>query len=270
MLGGLLTDAAKDEAAAEPGPAPWPGPSPFGPAAAITGNLELRAPRRDKLPDRREAEVIKFRVAGHKGYIHDGFYPDGRLGEVFVTMDGEGSAVGGLMNAWSAAISIGLQYGTPLAAFVAKFSYAKFEPFGVTGDPDVKMAQSLIDYVIRKLDACYPDGRRSRFESIPALPTSDKFPEGFGPMIVGDITAMPMASDSETGGPEMPQVIGILGEKNGHTNGTAPPTGSATLGVLRADTSICPCGHLAYRRGSCYCCDTCGTTSGAADPESWA
>ena len=180
--------------------------------------------------------MFKFRVAGHKGSIQAGFYPDGRLGEVFVTMDGEGSAVGGLMNAWSAAISIGLQYGTPLAAFVAKFAYAKFEPFGVTGDPDVKMAQSLIDYVIRKLDACYPGGQRSdqKKKQQSLQETLDR----------GEVV--------------------ILGPA---TKNNALEAGCSTIPVvmtptLRADTAVCACGHLAYRRGSCYCCDTCGTTSG--------
>jgi ribonucleoside-diphosphate reductase alpha chain len=116
-------------------------------------------PRREKMPDRRRSECHKFRIAGHKGYLHAGFYPDGRLGEIFVTVDAEGSLIAGLMNTIAATVSMGLQYGVPLEAFVHKFAFTKFEPLGPTGDLHVPIAQSLVDYLFRKLEACYHGGR---------------------------------------------------------------------------------------------------------------
>lgn len=109
------------------------------------------APRRERLPATRQSRTHKFDIQGHEGYINVGFYPDGRAGELFVTMAKEGSTIGGLMDAWATAISIGLQYGVPLEVLVEKFAHSRFEPSGFSKNADIPMAKSLTDYISRWL-----------------------------------------------------------------------------------------------------------------------
>jgi ribonucleoside-diphosphate reductase alpha chain len=106
-------------------------------------------PRRERLPDTRQSITHKFNVSGHEGYITVGLYPDGRPGELFITMAKEGSTVGGLMDCFGTAISMSLQYGVPLDVYVNKFSHTRFEPMGFTKNPDIRIAKSLVDYIFR-------------------------------------------------------------------------------------------------------------------------
>ncbi len=112
---------------------------------------EVGAPRRERLPDTRQSVTHKFNVGGHEGYITVGLYPDGRVGELFITVAKEGSTIGGLMDCFSTALSMSLQYGVPLQAYVDKFSHTRFEPLGFTKNPDIPMAKSLVDYIFRWL-----------------------------------------------------------------------------------------------------------------------
>jgi len=109
-------------------------------------------PQRERLPDDRMGGIHKFSIAGHEGYLTLGYYPDGRLGEVFINMSKQGSTLGGLMDAWATMMSMGLQYGIPLDHFVEKFKHTSFEPSGFTTNPDVRMTSSLLDYVVRVLE----------------------------------------------------------------------------------------------------------------------
>ncbi len=112
----------------------------------------MPGPVRKKMPRERESITHKFSIAGHEGYITAGKYEDGSVGEIFLTDIGkEGSTMRGLMNAFATAISIGLQYGVPLEVFVRKFSYMRFEPEGITGNPEIPFAKSLPDYIMRWL-----------------------------------------------------------------------------------------------------------------------
>jgi ribonucleoside-diphosphate reductase alpha chain len=108
-------------------------------------------PRRERLPDTRQSITHKFNVSGHEGYITVGLYPDGRVGELFITMAKEGSTIGGLMDCFGTAISMSLQYGVPLNVYIEKFSHTRFEPLGMTKNPDIPMAKSLVDYIFRWL-----------------------------------------------------------------------------------------------------------------------
>ena len=109
-------------------------------------------PERKRMPRERESITHKFSIAGHEGYITAGKYEDGSVGEIFLTDIGkEGSTMRGLMNAFATAISLGLQYGVPLEDFVRKFSYMRFEPEGITGNPEIPFAKSLPDYIMRWL-----------------------------------------------------------------------------------------------------------------------
>lgn len=107
---------------------------------------------RERLPDDRMAGVHKFSISGHDGYMTLGYYPDGRLGEVFVNMAKQGSTLNGLMDAWATMVSLGIQYGIPLDSIIDKFKHTTFEPSGFTGNPDVRMTSSILDYVVRVLE----------------------------------------------------------------------------------------------------------------------
>ena len=115
------------------------------------------------MPRERQSLTHKFSVAGHEGYITAGLYEDGSLGEIFLTDIGkEGSTLRGMMNAFATAISIGLQYGVPLETFVHKFSYMRFDPEGITGNPEIPFAKSLPDYIMRWLASRFLDPRCTR------------------------------------------------------------------------------------------------------------
>ena len=116
-----------------------------------------RAPQRKRLPKKRPSQTVSFAVGGAEGYLTAGSYPDDGLGEIFVKMSKQGSTLAGVMDAFSVAVSIALQYGVPLEAYVSKFINMRFEPAGMTDDPDVRMAQSIMDYVFRRLALDYLD-----------------------------------------------------------------------------------------------------------------
>src|SRR5262245_9220866 len=134
-------------------------------------------PRRERLPDTRNSITHKFNVGGHEGYINIGMYPDGRPGELFITMAKEGSTVGGMMDAFGTAISMALQYGVPLEDLVNKFSHMRFEPMGHTTNPDIRIARSVIDYIfrwmgIRFLPKSYQEAQSGLNEK-PRVPTEE-------------------------------------------------------------------------------------------------
>src|SRR5213079_2867630 len=119
-------------------------------------------PVRKRLPKKRPSSTVSFSVAGAEGYLTASSYPDDGLGEVFIKMSKQGSTLAGVMDAFSIAISIGLQYGVPLEAFVSKYINMRFDPAGMTDDPDVRMAQSIMDYLFRRLALDYLPYERRR------------------------------------------------------------------------------------------------------------
>jgi ribonucleoside-diphosphate reductase alpha chain len=118
---------------------------------------------REKLPRERDSKTHKFDIAGHEGYVTAGMYPDGRLGEVFVTMAKEGATLRGLMDAWATTLSIALQYGVPWNDLADKFRRTRFEPSGYSDNPEIGAVTSPLDYIVRWVDGRFPDGRRSGF-----------------------------------------------------------------------------------------------------------
>ena len=127
---------------------------------ARTAPQAVYQPRRERLPHTRSSLTHKFDIQGHEGYVNVGFYPDGRPGELFITMAKEGSTIGGLMDVLGTAISIGLQYGVPLEVFVNKFAHSRFEPAGFTKNPDIPIAKSIADYIFRWLGMEFIPGYR--------------------------------------------------------------------------------------------------------------
>lgn len=120
----------------------------------------VSAPRRERLPDTRKSITHKFSVAGHEGYITVGMYPDGRPGELFITMAKEGSTIGGLMDCFGTAVSMSLQYGVPLEVYVNKFSHTRFEPMGYSSNPEIGYAKSIVDYIFRWMGLTFLPGYR--------------------------------------------------------------------------------------------------------------
>ena len=117
---------------------------------------------RERLPRKRNSRTFSFRVADCEGYVTVGEYEDGRPGEVFIKVSKQGSTLAGIMDAFSISVSLGLQHGVPLATFVRKFANMKFEPAGITDDPELRIATSLIDYIFRRHGARLPLGGGAR------------------------------------------------------------------------------------------------------------
>jgi ribonucleoside-diphosphate reductase alpha chain len=219
---------------------------------------EQAAPQRHRLPRERESLTHKFSVAGHEGYITAGKYEDGQLGEIFLTDIGkDGSTLRGMMNAFATAISIGLQYGVPLETFVRKFSYMRFDPEGMTTNPEIPFAKSLPDYIMRWLASRFLD---------PSVQ------EELG-ILTEEVRARKMA---EEGG--APTNGHANGEKtNGHSDAgdaggeakpaaaaftDTPPVIPAKLEGLDLGPACSQCGGMMQRTGSCYTCSSCGNNTG--------
>ena len=130
----------------------------------------MPAPRRERLPDTRQSITHKFNIAGHEGYITVGLYPDGRPGELFITMAKEGSTIGGLMDCFGTAVSMSLQYGVPLEVYVNKFSHTRFEPMGLHEEPRHPIAKSIVDYIFRWLGITFLPGYGEMNKAVPVSP----------------------------------------------------------------------------------------------------
>jgi len=192
--------------------------------------VEYRPVRR-KLPVERQAITHKFSVAGHEGYITVGMYEDGAPGEIFLVMAKEGSVVSGLMDAFATSVSLALQYGVPLSALSGKFTHMRFEPSGFTGNPEIPIAKSIMDYIFRWLDLRFGEKAEVAMEA-----TAENAAE------VPSVTDAPAANLS--GGQS---------------------TNDETVFKSQADAPPCTgCGSIMVRSGACYKCFNCGTTSGCS------
>lgn len=250
-------------------------------------------PRRERLPDTRQSVTHKFSVAGHEGYITVGLYPDGRPGELFITMAKEGSTIGGLMDCFGTSVSMSLQYGVPLEVYVNKFSHTRFEPMGHTKNPDIPIAKSIVDYLFRWLGITFLPGYREQNRAIPTTP-GDIFKESAA---AGDVDAERRPATTKAGGPNTGQGPAIVASNgatatsknaNGmapksHVNGDAKRNGSANgaaaaatlpvrertageqFAMFQEDAPVCDnCGAICVRNGSCYLCYNCGQSMGCS------
>src|SRR5207244_5336654 len=127
-------------------------------------------PRRERLDDTRNSVTHKFNVGGHEGYINVGMYPDGRPGELFITMAKEGSTVGGMMDAFGTAISMSLQYGVALEDRVKKFSHMRLERLGYTTNPEIRIRKGMVEYIFRWLGSRFRAGRQQSQAGLTAEP----------------------------------------------------------------------------------------------------
>ena len=266
-VGQPLSDAKKKE-------------EPVAEASAPAPVVEYR-PRRKRLPKKRPSMTTSFTVGGAEGYLTSGSYPDDGLGEVFLKLGKQGSTLAGVMDAFSIAVSIALQYGVPLDTYVQKFTNMKFEPAGMTDDPDIRMAQSIIDYVFRRLALDYlPFEERAELgiytatERARYVQTGSYIDEGAsaneieseslkndaGDMV--DTDPSPKPSSSITLG-SLGQISSLIKPAPAEAHTSAELMESLTGSTV--DAPLCfTCGTKMRPSGSCYVCEGCGATSGCS------
>jgi ribonucleoside-diphosphate reductase alpha chain len=218
---------------------------------------------RKRLPKSRPAQTTSFSVGGAEGYMTSGAYADGALAEVFLKLGKQGSTLAGVMDAFSIAVSIGLQYGVPLETFVEKFSNLRFEPAGMTDDVDIRMAQSMMDYIFRRLALDYlPFESRSALGIYSAAERARALESGeytADEKTVAQVAAPVKKSESKT------QAVKI--EKapvDNSTVGSSMELFEKMAGV-KSDAPLCmTCGVKMRMAGSCFVCEGCGNTSGCS------
>jgi ribonucleoside-diphosphate reductase alpha chain len=241
-VGQPLSTAKKTDAAAEA-------------TKIIERIVEVRQPVREKLPRSRRSRTLEFRVADCKGFVTIGEYDDGRPGELFIRVSKQGSTLAGIMDAFAIAVSHGLQYGVPLRAFVEPYTNMRFEPAGITDDPDIRFASSIMDYLFRRLALEYLSPQERAEIGIlsvnerlqPTLPGVEEtvIETVQGRDIVADPKSIPSAS-------ELAQQLEMV---------VTPPTPHSH----RSDAPMCmQCGVTMQRAGSCFACPSCGSTSGCS------
>jgi ribonucleoside-diphosphate reductase alpha chain len=222
--------------------------------------IELdEAPVRKRLPKQRPSRTTSFRVGDIEGYLTAGSYPDDGLGEIFVKVSKQGSTMSGVMDAFAIAVSVGLQYGVPLEALVAKFTNMIFEPNGMTDDKDIRIAQSLVDYLARRLAIDYLDVETRHALGIKT--TAERTAE------VNGTTAEPALAEATEAVPA-PARAELQQRPAAAPAPAAAPVAQApafTPGMAAVDAPYCStCGVRMRPAGSCFVCESCGTTSGCS------
>jgi ribonucleoside-diphosphate reductase alpha chain len=234
----------------------------------------IAAPVRKRLPKSRPSTTTSFSVGGAEGYMTSGAYADGALGEVFLKLGKQGSTLAGVMDAFSIAVSIGLQYGVPLQTFVEKFTNLRFEPAGMTDDKDIRMAQSMMDYIFRRLALDYlPFEERASLglytvaEREAALnnggeyaPVAGESPKAVAP-VAAPVAAVAKAPSANTTSADIKIEA-------------APAAPAMTIGSssdllesmgIKSDAPLCmTCGVKMRMSGACFVCEGCGNTSGCS------
>jgi ribonucleoside-diphosphate reductase alpha chain len=220
--------------------------------AAVTKALAEAGPHRHRMPRERQSITHKFSIGGHEGYITAGMYEDGTVGEIFLTDIGkEGSTLRGMMNSFATAISIALQYGVPLETLVQKFSYMRFEPEGITGNPEIPFAKSMPDYIMRWLGSRWLDAETQ--EELGILT-----PEVRARKAAQEAAQSVVSSD--TAGPEAHAGSEPTAAASALTD--SPPVVPARLQGLDLGPACSQCGGMMQRTGSCYTCSSCGNNTG--------
>ena len=262
----------------------------------------IERPMRRRLPDTRKAITHKFDVAGHEGYLTAGLYDDGMPGEVFITISKEGSTIAGLMDAIATLVSVSLQYGVPVDSLVRKFEHVRFEPSGMTRNPEIPMAKSLVDYIFRWLAMEFVAGYRAA--NAPQRPAKKPTPPPAAPVV--ESAKVVNETSPFNGGPQGRALPAKAGNGNGHhrveadtaqpfaytdaelkqlhspkfqaTESHEPAMSGSQLRLaiiadplsqqgteMQADAPACDvCGSITVRSGTCYKCLNCGNSMGCS------
>jgi ribonucleoside-diphosphate reductase alpha chain len=229
-------------------------------AEAVARALAEAGPRRKRMPRERQSITHKFSIGGHEGYITAGMYEDGTVGEIFLTDIGkEGSTLRGMMNSFATAISIALQYGVPLETLVQKFSYMRFEPEGITGNPEIPFAKSMPDYIMRWLGSRWLEVDTQ--EELGIL-TPEVRARKAAQEVVSSDTAGPANGNGSPAA--QPQAAGASAEATAAASALtdSPPVVPARLQGLDLGPACSQCGGMMQRTGSCYTCSSCGNNTG--------
>ena len=243
-------------------------------AEGITTALSLRVreleamlddPVRERLPRQRRSRTYAFEVGGAEGYATVGEYDDGRPGEIFVKISKQGSTIAGIMDAFSIAVSLGLQHGVPLESFVRKFTNMRFEPAGITDDAELRIASSLVDYLFRRIALDYMDADSRAENGIHS--TAER-------AVHAAIDAQSREATQGTSAEGLAALTKALGQEPRDTTlkralgSTARIESETALNVSpqrHADSPMCyTCGTSMLRTGNCYACPSCGQTSGCS------
>jgi len=224
---------------------------------AVAEALAQVQPARHKMPRTRQSITHKFSIGGHEGYITAGLYEDGRtVGEIFLTDIGkEGSTLRGMMNSFATAISIALQYGVPLETLVRKYSYMRFEPEGMTTNPEIPFAKSMPDYIMRWLASQFLDEEIQEelgimTSAVRAKKLAEDTATSLSSDTAGPATATPSTSD---GGASVAPTAALT---------DTPPVVPAKMAGLDLGPACGQCGGMMQRTGSCYTCSSCGNNTG--------
>jgi len=227
---------------------------------------EVRPVRR-RLPRQRSATVTRFSVAGAEGYMTASSYPDDGIGEVFLKLGKQGSTLAGVMDAFSMAISVGLQYGIPLESYVAKFTNMRFEPAGITDDSDIRMASSVMDYIFRRLALDHlPYDQRAEMG---ILTTDERTAQLNGDSSGDDLDPEELAQSAAVERVQSAPPLATEAKAARPAPATTAPTSTTELIESQqgrvADAPLClTCGSKMRPAGSCYVCEGCGSTSGCS------
>jgi ribonucleoside-diphosphate reductase alpha chain len=210
-----------------------------GVAALLAAAAPVTAPKRRRLPEDRVEVGRKFKVGEYEGYIHVGLYEDGTPGDIFVDIAKEGTTLAGLMNSFMISVSLGLQYGVPLEVYVSKFSHMRFEPSGLTNDPDIRAAKSIVDYIFRWMGKKFLSADQQEEAGILTPEVKARLAQSYAALEGGVVSVAPVAE--------------------------APPAGQTALFNTYEDAQECfRCGGRMVRTGSCYTCRDCGTNTGCS------
>ena len=244
-------------------------PAAQNPAEAVAQVVEkivhVPHPVRQKLPRSRRSRTFEFRVADCKGFATIGEYEDGRPGEIFLHISKQGSTLAGIMDAFAKSISYGLQYGVPLRAFIEAFVNSRFEPAGMTDDPDIRFASSIMDYLFRRLGLLYLDYNERAELGILSVdertqPTLPGVEESVMASSAGEMVSDPKTVPSAG---ELIQQLELGVAPTAPNNDFTNPTGAPRPRVI--DAPMCmQCGVQMVRAGSCHACPSCGNTSGCS------
>ncbi len=199
----------------------------------------LPATRRRRLPDDRTEIGRKFRVGDYEGYIHVGLYEDGTPGDIFVDIAKEGTTLAGLMNSFMISVSLGLQYGVPLEVYVSKFAHMRFEPSGMTNDPDIRAAKSIVDYIFRWMGKKFLSTDQQEEVGILSPEVRARLAQSYAAL-----EGKPVAAEAPAE--------------------AAPPGQTALFNNWEDAVECAKCGGRMVRTGSCYTCRDCGTNTGCS------
>jgi ribonucleoside-diphosphate reductase alpha chain len=245
-------------------------------AEAVAAATAKSGPARKRMPRERQSITHKFSIGGHEGYITAGMYEDGTVGEIFLTDIGkEGSTLRGMMNSFATSISIALQYGVPLETLVQKFSYMRFDPEGITQNPEIPFAKSMPDYIMRWLASRFLDVDTQEELGILTQEVRARKAAEAAASSLGADTAGP-ANGGGNGGngkgsPSAPSAPASAPEARAPQAASQPPTAALTdtppvvparLAGLDLGPACSQCGGMMQRTGSCYTCSSCGNNTG--------